>query len=115
MVGMVVALSRAFVIESGTAFDPEAAMLGERAARESTPAQERTPAQKPTPDQKRTPAEKSTPPQKEHATPEQQRLSLAVCGCSRVVELPLKGLPCAQYRMSGTNGRPWRQCPTRSC
>lgn len=31
VVGMVVALSRAFVIEGGTAFDPEAALMGERA------------------------------------------------------------------------------------
>jgi hypothetical protein len=29
IVGVVLALSRAFVIEAGTAFDPEAAMMGE--------------------------------------------------------------------------------------
>lgn len=28
MVGVVLALSRAFVIEAGTAFDPEAALMG---------------------------------------------------------------------------------------
>lgn len=33
LVGVVLALSRAFVVESGTAFDPEAAMMGEAADR----------------------------------------------------------------------------------